>query len=68
MSGTTAENYERWAIEKRARQRVAREIAQALEDMTPLWMANDATVSDGIDQRAAVRLARAIGGVDADPS
>ena len=62
MSKTTEETRERWAVERAIRRRVGEEIAQALEQMTPLWMANTASMGDGIDQKAAVRLAREIGG------
>lgn len=67
MSKTTEETREAWRVERQTRARVAAEIADALEAMTPLWMANTASMGDGIDQREAVRVARAIGGVGVDP-
>lgn len=62
MSKTTAETYERWQMERQVRARLGEEIARALEAMTPLWSANTASLGDGIDQRAAARLAREIAG------
>lgn len=43
------------------RRQVAEEIAQALEEMQPLWSANTASMGDGIDQKRAAGIAREIG-------
>lgn len=63
MSETTAATYARWAIERRARQRVAEEIAAALEGMVPIWSANTESMGDGIDKKRALQIVREVGGI-----
>jgi hypothetical protein len=64
MTLATPATYERWEAERAGRRQAARETLAALEGMTPLWMANTASMGDGIDQQEALRIVREIGGLD----